>query len=282
MLQEQNFWDMLRTRRDSMTKSGAVIADYLAQHAEDAQYLSISALAKACGVAEATIFRFCRSLGFDGYNEMKISLAKANAMASPGAAKLEPGMDTRTLCGHAYTATVQALSGARAALDPEAVDKAATLLQRARQVFCFGQGSNQLLADDIWARFASVSNKFRTAGDAHLQAVAASLMGPEDAVLFVSYSGSTRDMMDTLHLAKDRGAKIILLTYYGSAPGTVLADAVLLCGTRENQPGPGSMLTKQTVLFAANVLILRYALDNQELSALSQERTDRALAGKLL
>ena len=49
---EQSFWDMLRTKRDSLTKSGIIVADYLMQHAEDAQYLSISSLAKACGVAE--------------------------------------------------------------------------------------------------------------------------------------------------------------------------------------------------------------------------------------
>ena len=80
---EQSFWDMLRAKRDSLTKSGIIVADYLMQHAEDAQYLSISSLAKACGVAEATIFRFCRALGFDGYNEMKIALAKATATAMP-------------------------------------------------------------------------------------------------------------------------------------------------------------------------------------------------------
>ena len=77
---EQNFWEMLRAKHDSLTKSGTIVADYLVQHAEDAQYLSISSLAKACGVAEATIFRFCRSLRFDGYNEMKIALAQGLAV----------------------------------------------------------------------------------------------------------------------------------------------------------------------------------------------------------
>ena len=77
---EQNFWEMLRAKHDSLTKSGTIVADYLVQHAEDAQYLSISSLAKACGVAEATNFRFCRSLGFDGYNEMKIALAQGLAV----------------------------------------------------------------------------------------------------------------------------------------------------------------------------------------------------------
>ena len=261
---EQSFWDMLRTKRDSLTKSGIIVADYLMQHAEDAQYLSISSLAKACGVAEATIFRFCRALGFDGYNEMKIALAKATATAMPVSLKLEPGVDTRS------------------ALDPESVDRAATLLQRARQVFFFGQGGSYILACDIWARFSMLSTKFRTAGDSHMQAIAASLMGPEDVVVFVSYSGATRDMMDSLHLARENGAKVILLTHYSDAPGAALADVVLLCGAKESPLDSGSMPVKLAVLFVANVLVLRYTLDNQELANLSLSRTSRALGSKLL
>ena len=279
---EPIFWEMLRAKHDSLTKSGTIVADYLVQHAEDAQYLSISSLAKACGVAEATIFRFCRSLGFDGYNEMKIALAKANAMTVPVALKLEPGVDTQILCTHAYNTAIEALNGTRNALDPDAIDQAATLLQRARQVFCFGQGGSSLLASDIWARFATISTKFHTSGDSHMQAIAASLMGPEDVVLFVSYSGATRDMMDTLRLAKDNGAKVILLTHYDDAPGTALADVVLLCGAKESPLDSGSMPVKLAVLFVANVLVLRYTLDNQELVSLSRERTTKALGNKLL
>ena len=93
---EQSFWEMLRTKRDSLTKSGIIVADYLLQHAEDAQYLSISSLAKACGVAEATIFRFCRSLGFDGYNEMTHSDAPTpSAQGAIPAACPAPGTSVR-------------------------------------------------------------------------------------------------------------------------------------------------------------------------------------------
>lgn len=279
---EQSFWEMLRTKRDSLTKSGGIVADYLVQHAEDAQYLSISSLANACGVAEATIFRFCRSLGFDGYNEMKIALAKATATAMPVALKLEPGVDTQALVTHAYNTAVEALNGTRSVLDPDAIDRATTLLQRARQVYCLGQGGSQVLAGDIWARFSMTSTKFRTAGDSHMQAITASLMGPEDVLLFVSYSGSTRDMMDTLRLAKENGAKVILITHYDDAPGAALADVVLLCGAQENPLDSGSIPAKLAMLFVANVLVLRYTLDNQELANLSLSRTSQALGSKLL
>lgn len=249
---EQSFWEMLRAKRDSLTKSGAIVADYLVQHAEDAQYLSIS------------------------------SLAKAMATSAPVAKKLEPGVDTQTLTTHAYNTVIDALNGTRSALDPNAVDCAATMLQRARQVFCFGQGGSQALANDIWARFATISTKFHTAGDSHMQAITASLLGPEDVVLFISYSGSTRDMMDTLHLAKESGAKVILITHYDDAPGAALADVVLLCGAKESPLDSGSMPVKLAVLFVASVLVLRYTLDNQELASLSLTRTSHALGNKLL
>ena len=258
------------------------MADYLVQHAEDAQYLSISSLAKACGVAEATIFRFCRSLGFDGYNEMKIALAKATATAMPVALKLEPGVDTQTLVTHAYNTAVEALNGTRNVLDPDAIDHAATLLQRARQVYCLGQGGSQVLAEDIWARFSMISTKFRTAGDSHMQAITASLMGPEDVLLFVSYSGATRDMMETLRTAKAAGAKIILLTHYEDSPGALLADVVLLCGAQESPLDSGSIPIKAAFLYVGEVLVLRYMLDDPAHSNTAQDLTSEAMTVKML
>ncbi len=138
----RNFWELLREKYSELTRPGRLVADYLTQHAEQAQYLSISALGAACGVAEATIFRFCRSLGFDGYNEMKIALAQANAMPNAEDAYcILPDTDTATLCKQAGAVSVDAINGTLGVLDPAAVDEAAALLEQARQVFCFGQGA---------------------------------------------------------------------------------------------------------------------------------------------
>ena len=280
---QENFWKLLRSKQDSLTKAGRTIAEYLTQNAQQAQYWSISVLANQCGVAEATISRFCRALGFDSYNEMRIALARANASVdTPVGEMLEPGVNTMTLCRHAGALAAKAINDTAAVTDPDAVDKAAALLQRAKQVFCFGQGSSQLLANDIWARFSSLSTKFHTAGDNHMQAITASLMAPEDVVLFVSYSGATRDMMETLRLAKANGASVILLTHSLNVPGAALADVVLPCGAGQSPLDGGSLPAKIAMLFAAEVLVLRYMVDNQELASIAQVRTKRALAPKQL
>ena len=52
------------------------------------------------------------------------------------------------------------------------------------------------------------------------------------------------DMMDTLTVAKKAGAKIILITHYPDAPGTALADVVLVCGALETPLDGGSIPVK--------------------------------------
>ena len=278
-----NFWELLQQHQGDLTKSGRTVAEYLLQHAGEAQYLSISSLAKECCVAEATVFLFCRALGFEGYHEMRIALAQANTTGALINQRVpEPDADTATLCEHASALLMTTINGTQNALSPEAVDRASELLRKARQVYCLGQGGSMLIANDICARFACISTKFRTAGDSHLQLVTASLMTPEDVVLFVSYSGATRDMLETLRTAKAAGAKIILLTHYEDSPGAKLADVVLLCGAQESPLDSGNIPIKVALLYVAEVLVLRYTMDDPQNVMDAQDRTSEALAVKML
>ena len=278
-----NFWELLQQHQGDLTRSGRTVAEYLVQHAAEAQYLSISSLARECNVAEATVFRFCRSLVFEGYHEMRIALAQANATgAMVNQRELDPEASTATLCEHASGLFMTAINGTQNALSPEAVDRAAKMLHEAHQVFCLGQGGSMLLANDLCARFAGISNKFRTAGDNHLQIMAAGLMTEADVVLFISYSGATRDMLETLRAAKTSGAKIILITHYEDSPGAKLADVVLLCGAQESPLDSGSIPIKVAVLYVGEVLLLRYILSDSEAAGKAQERTTEALAVKML
>ncbi len=279
----KNFWDLLREKQDTLTKSGTIIADYLTRHAEEAQFLSISSLAKECNMAEATIYRFCKQLGFEGYNEMKIALAQANVTPTPFSSySLDSAINTPSLCDNVYASFMAAINSTISVLDSDAIDEAALLLQRATSVYCLGQGGSMVLANDIWIRFATISNKFRNCGDSHTQLIAASLMGAGDVILFVSYSGATHDMMQTLTVARKAGAKIILITHYPDAPGAALADVVLVCGGMETPLDCGSIPVKVAALFVAETLVMRYSLDNRELTKIAKDKTSLAMATKLL
>ena len=71
----QNVIERISAEYYQLTASERKVADYVTDHQRDTQIMSISELAEACGVAEATISRFCRKLDYKGYNAFKLALA---------------------------------------------------------------------------------------------------------------------------------------------------------------------------------------------------------------
>lgn len=271
----------------TLTRSARKIADYILDHTLEAQYMSITALAEECGVADATISRFCRALGFDGYNEFKLALAKASAPApntpAPNAAgAIHAGDSITEMSRKLYAADAAAIAQTMALVEEEKVRTAVQLLSEARQVFCFGQGGSMVMAMEAWARFATVARQFQCIQDSHMQAMAASLAGPEDVILFFSYSGSTRDMMDVLRLAKSRGVRVILVTHFAKSPAAARADVVLLCGSKEGPLQSGSIAAKMALLFVVDVLFHEYCRQNPALTDANQENSADAISNKLL
>ena len=280
-----NVFEKINSEYYQLTSAEKKVADYAVIHQQKTQFMSISELAEEAGVAEATISRFCKRLGYKGYSAFKLAVANSTARrveapTVPG--EIRPEDSIEELCQKLYAADRDAMAQTVELIRPDSVRKAADLLFSAEKVLCMGQGGSMILAQECAHLFSTARPNFYAVLDSHMQAIAASLMGPEDVVVFVSYSGATRDMMDTLHLARENGAKVILLTHYSDAPGAALADVVLLCGAKESPLDSGSMPVKLAVLFVANVLVLRYTLDNQELANLSLSRTSRALGSKLL
>lgn len=137
--------DTMTGEYNNLTKSGRKAADYIFAHRVEAQYMSITALAEECGVAEATISRFCRTLGFSGYNDFKLALAKASG--APAAddevgiyGKVLPEDSITDMCKKLYATNVAAIGQTLAQIDEENVGRAVKYLSAAQRVYCFGQG----------------------------------------------------------------------------------------------------------------------------------------------
>ena len=75
---QANILDFISQQYNTMTRSSKKLADYIFTNKSMVQYMSITSLAEASGVSEATITRFCRGLGLAGYNEFKLALARVD------------------------------------------------------------------------------------------------------------------------------------------------------------------------------------------------------------
>ena len=262
------------------------MADYALANMSTTQYMSISELASARNVAEATVSRFSRRLGYKGYNTFKLAVSRASIqhkpLGNPLSGEITEDDSIQDLSRKLYSAEVEAISQTMNLIDPETISRASALLEGARQVLCMGQGGSMLIANEAAHLFSTVSNKFRAVADSHLQAMAATMMEAEDVLVFFSYSGSTRAMMETLKLARQRGGKVILVTRFPKSPGAEAADVVLQCGANESPLQSGSVAARIAQMYLLDVLFSDFSRKNMAQCRASRARIADALADKHL
>ncbi|MCI8839109.1 MAG: MurR/RpiR family transcriptional regulator [Oscillospiraceae bacterium] len=213
-----------------LTGAEKKIADYILSQRQDCQYMSISELAEVAEVAEATVSRFCRRLGYRGYSAFKLAVAGASAgqrPVNPLYGEILAEDNVGEMCRKICAADVDAITQTLAMIDPAAITAAADLLLGADQVLCMGLGGSMILATEAAHLFSTALPNFYAVEDSHHQAIRAAMLTSRDAVLYFSYSGSTRDMVELLKLARERGAGTVLITRFPKSPGAALADIVL-------------------------------------------------------
>lgn len=279
-----NVFDTISQSYYELTAAERKTADYVLKNRDRSQYLSIGELAEESGVAEATVSRFCRRLGYKGYNAFKLAIANAGAPkpASVSDKSILGSDDPIELARKLYAVESEAMLQTLSLLRPAELDKAVAMLRDARKVLCMGQGGSMILASEAAHLFSVYSGKFVPVSDSHMQVIAAATLTEADAVLFFSYSGATKDMMETLSVVREQGAKTILITRFPRSPGAQLADVVLQCGSNESPLEHGSVPARIAQLFLLDILFTRVCLTEPDGCQANRQRIAEALADKHL
>lgn len=271
---------------NSLTKAEKRITDFILSNKTAAQYMTITELAEKSGVSDATLTRFCRTLGCKGFGDFKLALAKECASVLDAELVRDDGIrptDTvDEMCQKLCNANREALAETCRLIDPERVTAAVDLLRKAERVCCCGQGGSSIMAMEAWGRFITVTNKVQWVQDSHMQAMSAALLQKDDAILFFSFSGATRDLMDVARIAREREVRLILVTAHHTAPAAEYADVLLLCGAIEGPLQMGSVAAKVSQLFLIDVLFNEFCRRDQALNGKNRERTADAISGKYL
>ena len=282
-----NILESITAQYHSLTRSGKKLADYIFAHTGEAQYFSISTLAENSGVSEASITRFCHGLGLAGYNDFKLALAKTDHVTDMGELSDSPqGIASEdslnTIFQKIHKASVLSLNETLELLNEDAINKAVDLLVQADRVFCFGNGGSMVMAMEAWARFSTATSRFVHVSDSHMHIMNTALATSRDVLLVFSYSGSTKDMEDTLQIAREHGVSIILVTHYPNSRAAQFADVVLLCGYNEGPLQSGSIPAKVGQLLLIDCLFYGFCRRNPEASAAARSATAEAVARKML
>lgn len=266
----------------SLTKSEQKVATVVLEQMEKVLYYSVTDLADVSEVGETTVLRFCRKIGLKGYQEFKLAIAKdLSSISHEKESAVSDENKPAGLVASIADNTKNAIDETMNKLDKETLNEIIELLLKAKSIQFFGVGTSGLTALDAKNRFLRFGFRSDAVIDPHLQSMTAATLGEEDVVIGLSVSGSTKDTIDSLKVAKDNGAKVIAITYYARSPITKLADLVLLSGGKESPLEGGSLAAKIAQLFVIDLLCTGLAVKQKDYSLSMKEKTARAVIEKI-
>jgi RpiR family carbohydrate utilization transcriptional regulator len=221
---------------------------------------SITELAEKAGTSEPTVIRFCRRLGLGGYMELRLNLARDLPSANYIFENVSAADSLAEIAGKILNAHREALSNTLNKLDLDDLEAAVCALQAARRIEFYGLGGSAIVARDAHHKFFRLGMPCVAYDDPHMQVMSAALLTPDDVVVVISHTGSTKDIIDSAKVARKAGAKIIGILGSENAPLSKVCDIALSVFSKEVALRLAPMTSRLVQLAVVDVLFVTVAM----------------------
>jgi len=216
--------NQIRAIQADLSKSENKVAQAILDEPQQYVKATLQQLSRATGVSEPTIIRFCRSLNLGGYREFRLRLAQDLASQLHYQYSQIDADDSATiLVDKVINSAISSLSEVRSQLVDEVVDASISLLATSKRIEIYGVGGAAIVVNDAQLKFARLGLNSQPYCDAYLQRVAAGMLEPGTCVLAISNTGRSKDLLDSIKIAKQSQASIVSITASAS-PLAALSD----------------------------------------------------------
>jgi DNA-binding MurR/RpiR family transcriptional regulator len=270
------FSQLISERFPQLTKSEKRIANYLNQNQDEVAFLSAGEIATRLQLSEATMVRFARSLGFEGYPSMRVALQDSFRQRLTHSSRLRSRLDTLREAGDIFERVVASeidyLTEALQTLDRKAFKAAVELLRTHQRVFVFGLGPSLSLVDLLEIRLTRSARHvipLNTSGREMLEPLL--LMNGNDLLIAIGFFNVTPNLQLVLNYANQHKTPVILVT--DTLGPTVGHKADIVLAARR---GPVSAFHSLTVpMTILNALLLALSSVEQEKVMTNLDKLDQ-------
>ena len=241
----------LRSASADMTPAIERVATAVLNEPDVVLYQSITELADHSKSSEATVMRFCRDLGFSGFQDFKLALARELATRDSSAQSTNGGDAVQDLVATAITA----LKETEKLIDRTALEQAASVLVGARHIAIFGVAASAITAEYLAYKFTRIGLMCRAGRDAHLAMMTAATANSSVVQIIVSSSGSTFDAVRVAEVARASKCKVIGITNRSKSPLVGMCDITFVASWPETPLTGGAFPSKISQLLIVDALI---------------------------
>ncbi|AJQ26328.1 MurR/RpiR family transcriptional regulator [Pelosinus fermentans] len=271
MNSERTFEDKIKTVYNHLSKSEKKVADYVLEHGHEVTRLPLTDLAQKSQVSEPTVVRFTKRVGFSGYSDLKLSIMKDwgkktviqdNNVSLLIDLHVNKDDKLEDIPGKMIHITMKALQDTLRIIDISEYLKAVKSLTEANIIDIYGVGNSGSITNDLMNKLMRIGLNARAFNDNHLQQISATHLTKDDVAIAISHSGSTKDVIDTLKIAKENGARTIALSNYKASEISKYADIQLFTGDFETTFYSETMVSRISQLAIVDMLYMGLLLSD--------------------
>jgi DNA-binding MurR/RpiR family transcriptional regulator len=247
----------LREQLSHLSKKEQILAEYILNEPHRMIQMGIVELAEASGTSTSTISRFCRTLQFAGYPDLRMKLTADLAGQKRPLQSFQDIVEDRPLSDIVAAIeanNIRAIAETTRLLDLSQLDRTIEALLSARQIAIFGMATSGVVAQDFMQKLVRIGKLATAFADPHMQITSAASLGERDVAIAISYSGETPETIDALKCAKEQGCLTISMTQYSSSTLSRLADIPLFVSPLEEGIKRGDMASRLALLHIIDIL----------------------------
>jgi RpiR family transcriptional regulator, carbohydrate utilization regulator len=271
---------LIRSTLDSMRNSEKKVAKCVLADPGGVIDSSITELAERAGTSEPTVIRFCRKLGLGGYMELRLNLARDLPSSQYIFENVGAADSLAEIAGKIMNAHCDAIRNTLNRLSLDDFKAAADALLAAGRIEFYGVGGSAVVARDAHHKFFRLGIPCNVYEDPHMQVMSAAQLSARDVVVAVSHTGSTKDIIDSVTIARNTGAKIIGILGSRHAPLVKLCDIALSAFSQEAALRLAPMTSRLVQLAIVDVLFVTVAMNNFDEIKERLDRVKRSLVDK--
>jgi len=257
------------------------IAEHIVNNPKEIKLSRIKDLAAECGVAEATVTRFVKTIGFNSFQELKIKIAEITTgnISEKEFVYDEVSKDDNidNLASKIIAINIKALEDTYKILNIKEIQRAINAIDKAEKIDIYGAGGSSIAAENARMRFYRIGKRCIVYNDPNQEMVSASVLTIKDLAIGISNSGKTISTVNALKLAKNSGAKTICITNFDKTPLTEYAGIKLFTSTCDSAFFQESMISRVAQIAIIDILYAGLAVKNFDTSIKLIEVSAKAL-----
>jgi len=250
----------IRSIKDRLRNSEKKVAEYVLSHPDKVIRSSITDVAEEAATSEPTVIRFCRSMGLRGFMDLKLKLARDLPSSKYIHENVSEDDSLPEIFNKLFNSSRESISNTMRSLDLKLMEQACDALAKARRIEFYGVGGSGVVARDAYHKFFRLGIACSVYDDPHMQVMSAALLGEQDVVVAISHSGSTRDILESIAIAKNKGATIIGIVGEHKSPMAKLCDITLSVNIQEAALRFAPMASRLVQLVVIDVLFVSVAM----------------------